>query len=173
MRPYKTWFVSTVFCYLACWDIFPQFWPNLKEDTLSFDHSGASAIHVIKDVEQLPLSDSFMSIVKALSLYGMKPLPSLLSILMHLPRALKDVLIFLASWALTLSTLDFKILSEPARSTNINLLETCLLPFLIVYLSVTRQWDLLDRSLIAWLLAVLVASTNLMISITSSCEVTG
>jgi len=39
----------------------------------------------------------------------------------HLPKVVKDKLIFLASYALFKVTLLFKILSLPAKSTNKNL----------------------------------------------------
>ena len=69
--------------------------------------------------------------------------------------------------------LDFKILSDPARSTKINLLVLWLLPSFTTCFSVTKQWDLEDLSLIAWLFAVLVASTSIMISIISSVDYIG
>ena len=67
-----------------------------------------------------------MSIVRALSLKGIKPvLPLLLRSLITLPRAERLVLIFLASDALTKVTYDLFILSDPAKSTKMNLFEVC------------------------------------------------
>ena len=128
--------------------ILPQLLPNLREETVSLDISWASATVTTKEVWQLPVSDSFISMVRALSLKGTNPtFPLLLSWLMTLPSAERLVFIFLASVALKLSTFDFRIRSDPARSTNINLLVLWLLPCLTTYLRVTKQWDLEDLSL--------------------------
>ena len=86
---------------------------------------------------------------------------------MTLPRALKLVLMFLASEAFRCCTYDLNIRSEPAKSTNINLFYLWLLPSVTVCFKTTTQWLLLDLSLRAWLLAVLVASIKIITSIIS------
>jgi hypothetical protein len=67
--------------------------------------------------------------VRALSLQGMKPCLDLLSISIVRPRALRLVLIFFASAALTCVTPVLLILSDPARSTKVNLLDYTEPPF--------------------------------------------
>ena len=65
--------MSTVSCLDEDYEILPQFMPNLKVETVSLDISGFSAIVATREVLQLPLRDSFISMVRALSLYGTKP----------------------------------------------------------------------------------------------------
>lgn len=149
---------SYCFSYLTSLLILPQVSPNLKVLIVSCVISELSATHTINYVMQLPESESFINIVKALSRQEMKPLLDLESISMTRPRALKEVLMFLASASFTKETPVLLMRSDPARSTKVNLDETTELPFLRVSLMVTKQCDLLERSLRAWLLAVLVAS---------------
>lgn len=112
---------STAVFYLTSLLILPQVSPNLRVLIVSRFISELSATQTIRCVMQLPLRESFISIVKALSLQGIKPSFDLLSWSMVLPRALRLVLMFLASSALIWVTPDLFILSLPARSTKVNL----------------------------------------------------
>mmetsp|Transcript_58587 Transcript_58587/g.171925 ORF Transcript_58587/g.171925 Transcript_58587/m.171925 type:complete len:217 (+) Transcript_58587:147-797(+) len=148
--------------------------PKRRLDTVSWAQAPSSAMHTQRAVRQLPLRLCLMSRVSALSRQGTKAsLPPFLKAEMQRPRELRERLMFLASCTPSPRTSVFLMRSLPARSTKRNRVWV-FWPSLaiLVIVSVTRQWERLDRSLSAWLRPLRLASiTRITCSrLPSSCS---
>ena len=124
-----------VACYCETLSLtWPQVIPKRKVDTLSAIMVTSSAIVQKIHVLELPLRESFRSIVRDDSLYGGIEF-LFLRASMHLPSVVKLWLILVASWAFKLVAPLLCTLSDPAKSTNKNFDFVTDLPVFLTQLS--------------------------------------